>query len=197
MPLSPRYEAAVNLAMELHREQHRKGGEVPYVSHLFAVTALVAEAGGSDDEQIAALLHDAVEDQGGAPTLARIRAEFGDDVAAIVSACSDTDEAPKPPWRARKQAYIEHMRGAPRSVLLVSAADKLHNLRSTVHDARELGAAVFERFSGGHAGTLWYYRSLLAILEQRLGGPLVEELAEALSRLEALTGPIPADDASA
>lgn len=191
MPLSPRFEAAVTLAMELHREQHRKASTVPYVSHLFAVTALVAESGGGEDEQIAALLHDAVEDQGGAPTLARIRAEFGEHVAGIVSACSDTDQVPKPPWRARKQAYLEHLREAPRAVLLVSAADKLHNLRSTVLDARELGAAVFERFNGGHAGTLWYYRSLVELFERRLGGPLAEELGEALARLESLTGPVP------
>ena len=191
MPLSPRFEAAVLLAMELHREQHRKGGELPYITHLFAVMALVGEAGGSEDQQIAALLHDAVEDQGGAPTLARVRTEFGDRVADIVEACSDTDVIPKPPWEARKRAYIEHLRKAEPAVLLVSAADKLHNLRCTVLDAREHGAEVFERFNGGHAGTFWYYRSLLAIFEQRLGGPLVEELGEALARLETLTGPEP------
>ncbi|GJM20718.1 MAG: hypothetical protein DHS20C15_06330 [Planctomycetota bacterium] len=191
MPLSPRFQAAVQLTLELHRDQHRKGGELPYVTHLFAVMALVGEAGGTENEQIAALLHDAVEDQGGAPTLARLRAEFGDEVADIVAACSDTDVVPKPPWEARKRAYIEHLRTASRSVLLVSAADKLHNLRSTVFDARELGAEIFARFNGGHAGTLWYYRGLLAIFEERLGGPLVEELSEALARLETLTGPTP------
>lgn len=188
MPQTERLEAAVRLAVELHREQSRKGGEIPYATHLFAVMGLVAEAGGGEDEQIAALLHDAVEDQGGPPTLARIREEFGDAVAAIVDACSDTDEVPKPPWRPRKQAYLGQLRTAPQPVLLVAAADKLHNLRTMVFDARTLGAEVFERFSGKREGTLWFYRKLVALFAERLGGPLSEELAEALATLERLVG---------
>ncbi len=132
-PLSPRFDEAVGLAADLHRAQVRKGTNVPYLAHLLAVAALVLEQGGDEDEAIASLLHDAVEDQGGQPTLIRIRERFGERVAAIVAACSDTDQQPKPPWRERKEAYIAHLGqpGLDPGVLRVSLANKLHNLRAS------------------------------------------------------------------
>jgi len=123
------------------------------------------EAGGDEDEAIAALLHDGPEDQGGQKTLAEIRLRFGDTIADIVAGCSDTFEDPKPPWPERKAAYLEHLLTADRSTLLVSAADKLHNARSTFRDLREQGESVWERFSATREQTLANYRSLIAAYE--------------------------------
>lgn len=179
---------ALALAHELHRGQLRKGTRVPYVTHPLAVASLVAEAGGGEPEIAAALLHDAVEDGGGQEALARIRAEVGPEVAAIVEGCTDTDETPKPPWRPRKEAYLASLRTASPSVLLVSAADKLHNARAIVDDLREVGAdALFARFTGGREGTLWYYRALLETYRDRGAPPrIVDRLSaevEAMARL--------------
>ena len=179
----PSVDRAVALAHELHRTQTRKGTAIPYVTHLWAVASLVGEHGGSEVELAAAWLHDAVEDQGGAPTLARIRAECGDEVARLVAACSDTDVTPKPPWRARKQAYLDGLEGADRSTLLVSCADKLHNARATLLDLRELGPEVFERFNGGREGTLWYYEAVAEVFARRLPGPLARELGRVVDAL--------------
>src|SRR4029078_1161990 len=132
MKLSPDFDEALAYAARLHAGQTRKGTEAPYIAHLLAVTALALEHGASEDEAIAALLHDAVEDQGGRPTLERIRRRFGDEVAAIVEGCNDTDENHKPPWRARKERDITHLRQAPSAVRLVAAADKLHNAHSVL-----------------------------------------------------------------
>src|SRR5262249_45064046 len=137
---------------------------IPYISHLMAVAALALEYGGREDEAIAALLHDAVEDQGGAETREEILRVFGPRITAIVDGCTDTAEWPKPPGRDRKQAYIKHLRAAPRSVRLVSACDKLHNARSLAKDYRECGEALWDRFSGGREGTLWYYRAIVKAL---------------------------------
>ena len=137
-PMSDRFNRALSLASSLHASQARKGGEVPYIAHLLAVCALVLEAGGDEDLAIAALLHDAVEDQGGESTLLIIRQRFGDRVADVVNGCTDTDETPKPPWKQRKQDYLDHLRGAPDDVRLVSAADKVHNARSILFDYRTL-----------------------------------------------------------
>jgi len=142
----------------------------------------VIDAGGSEDEAIAALLHDAVEDQGGVATLDRIRTQFGSSVAAIVEACSDTDALPKPPWRARKEAYVEHLRTAPTSVLRVSLADKLNNLRAIVRDYGEIGEALWARFNP-HADHVWYYGSLLEVFEERFPVPMTTELRETYDRL--------------
>lgn len=147
-PLTARFSEALTLACELHRAQSRKGTQIPYVAHVLGVTALALEHGADEDEAIAAVLHDAVEDQGGAPTAAVIRARFGDCVADIVLACSDTDVVPKPPWRARKEAYIAHVAHASPSVRLVSACDKLHNARAILSDYRELKEGLWARFSG-------------------------------------------------
>ena len=184
--LGPRFEEALTYAARLHREQVRKGSGVPYLSHLLGVAGIALEHGASEDEAIAALLHDAVEDQGGAPTLAEIRRRFGDTVADIVAGCSDTDVVPKPPWRPRKEAYVAHLASASPSVRLVSAADKLHNARSILTDYRRLGEAVWSRFTGRKEGTLWYYRAVVQAFRAYEPTPLVDELERAVEEMERL-----------
>lgn len=185
-PLTDRFTDALTLACELHRSQARKGTQIPYVAHLLAVASLALEHGATEDEAIAAVLHDAVEDQGGAATAARIRERFGDHVADLVQAASDTDETPKPPWRERKERYIAHVRTATPSSRLVSAADKLHNARSILADYREHGEALWQRFSGGRDGTLWYYRELVAAFASHGETRLVAELRRVVDELDAL-----------
>jgi GTP pyrophosphokinase len=185
--LSERFENALLYATRLHASQTRKGNGVPYVSHLLAVASLVLEAGGGEDAAIAALLHDAAEDQGGHETLADIRARFGARVADIVAACSDTFEEPKPPWHERKRAYIAHLRDAPAEVLLVSCADKLHNARAILRDYRTCGERLWTRFSGGRDGTLWYYRALVEHYRRAPSPPaLLDDLEQVLSELDRL-----------
>jgi (p)ppGpp synthase/HD superfamily hydrolase len=189
--LGERFEAALVLAARLHRDQVRKQTEIPYVSHLLAVAGLVLEHGASEDEAIAALLHDAVEDQGGAATRELIRERFGEAVADIVAGCSDTDVTPNPPWRARKQAYVSHLAQASPSVRLVALADKVHNARSILADYRILGEAVWDRFSAGREGTLWYYRALREAFRAHGTNPLLEELERVLTELESLAAEVP------
>jgi (p)ppGpp synthase/HD superfamily hydrolase len=184
--LTKRFEQALKYASVLHARQLRKGTQVPYVAHLLATAAIALEHGASEDEAIAALLHDAVEDQGGKRTLAAIRRKFGPVVADIVEGCTDTDQQPKPPWRPRKQAYLAHLRRAPASVRLVSAADKLHNARSTVSDLREHGARVWDRFSAGPDEQLWYYESLVATFRRLGPRALATELALVVAEMRAL-----------
>jgi (p)ppGpp synthase/HD superfamily hydrolase len=186
VPYGPRFEEALLYAARVHAVQRRKGTAIPYVTHLLAVAAIVGENGGTEDEVIAALLHDAVEDQGGEARLADIRARFGVEVAAIVWGCTDAETIPKPPWRARKEAYIAHLAGATPSVLLVSSADKLHNARAILADLRAQGAATWGRFNGGKEGSLWYYRALAAAYARREGGPVAEELARVVGEIERL-----------
>lgn len=181
-PLSERFSRALARAHHLHSGQVRKGRGTPYVGHLLAVAAHVLEAGGDEDEAIAALLHDAAEDQGGAGTLADIRSEFGDRVADIVDSCSDTLETPKPPWRRRKETYIAHLDNASQSVLLVVAADKVHNCADTLRDFLVEGDAVWDRFKAGREQTLWFYHSVLEVLEAR-GDDRVKPLAAQLRTL--------------
>jgi (p)ppGpp synthase/HD superfamily hydrolase len=185
--LTERFHKALVFAAELHADQRRKGDDrTPYIAHLLSVCALVLENGGDEDEAIAALLHDAIEDQGGAPTCEAIRGAFGDRVAAIVIACSDTDETPKPPWRQRKEAYLAHLPEATPSARLVSAADKLHNARSILHDYRAVGEAIWGRFRGGKEGSLWYYRSLVTIYSQVGPSGLAGQLERVVAEIEAL-----------
>lgn len=178
MILSPNYDHALTYAAGLHRQQMRKGTDIPYVSHLLAVSALVIENGGDENQAIAGLLHDAAEDQGGAATLAAIRQLFGEDVAAIVADCTDAWGEPKPPWRARKEAYLAALPQKPPRSLLVSLADKTHNARAILNDYRRIGDALWPRFAGGKDGTLWYYGALAAIFARALPGPLARELTE-------------------
>ena len=186
MALSPRFTDALVLACELHRDQTRKGTPIPYVAHLLAAASLALEHGATEDEAIAALLHDAVEDQGGLPTEVRIRARFGDAVADIVMGCTDAVAIPKPPWRERKEQYIAHLAHASPSILLVSACDKLHNARAILADYRVLGEALWPRFTGGRDGTLWYYRALVAAFGARIPAALATDLSLTVSTLDSL-----------
>ncbi len=185
--LSRKFDEALAFAMDLHRKQVRKGTGVPYVSHLLSVAALVLEHGGTEEQAIAALLHDAVEDQGGKPTAIAIRARFGDTVADIVDGCTDTDVWPKPPWRPRKEAYVARVRLEPAHVRLVSAADKLHNARTMVTDLRIHGPALWKRFNAGGEETLWYLRALVEAFREAGTAPIVEELARTVAELEAVS----------
>ena len=182
--LSPRFERALLLANRLHARQKRKGTDIPYIAHLMMVAGLVLEAGGDEDMAIAALLHDAVEDQGGKPTLRMIRNRFGKRVADIVAGCTDSDTDSKPPWRQRKESYIAHLRHAPPEVRLVSAADKLHNARCVLSDYRKLGEALWPRFSGRRDGTLWYYRTLVETFRAAGSNAVVDELGRVVDELE-------------
>jgi GTP pyrophosphokinase len=186
MKLTNRFEDALVYAVRLHAEQLRKGTLVPYASHLLGVASIALEFGADEDEAIAALLHDAVEDQGGAPTLAKIRARFGDKVADVVQGCSDSEVVPKPPWRARKEAYLRHIGAASASCRLVSAADKLHNARAINSDCRRLGPEIWKRFNAPREDLLWYYRSLVEAFRKAGGGALAEELAVAVAEMERL-----------
>lgn len=188
MRLSSRFEEALRYAHNLHVEQVRKTSNVPYVAHLLAVTSIVLDYGGSEDEAIAALLHDAVEDQGGAATRKEIERRFGANVASIVDECTDSDITPKPPWLERKQKYLAHLRHATPSACLVSAADKLHNVRTIQKDYAELKEAIWERFKGGRDGSLWYYRAVTDILKEVMPGQLVDELDREVTKLEQLAG---------
>jgi GTP pyrophosphokinase len=176
--LTTRFDDAITFARIAHASQQRKGTTIPYFSHLLGVTSIVLEMGGSEDEAIAALLHDAVEDAGGigVAMAEAIRAEFGDDVARIVIANSDTDVKPKPPWRERKQGYLDSLPGKKRDELLVSLADKLHNARAVLLDYRVIGDEIWDRFNEKREGQLWYYDELVKAFTKRkkILGPLAQ-----------------------
>ncbi|MDE3137781.1 MAG: HD domain-containing protein, partial [Acidobacteriota bacterium] len=181
--MGPRFEKALVYAARLHSRQAQKGTGRPYVGHLLGVASIVIRAGGDEDQAIGALLHDAVEDQGGLPTLRAIRRKFGARVARIVEGCSDSFTTPKPPWKERKEKYIAHVRMAPAYVRLVSAADKLDNARTIVGDLRQVGDRVWSRFQGRKEGTLWYYREILAAFEEAGSNSVVEELRRAVREM--------------
>ena len=183
--LTPKFIEALGYAARKHATQTRKASEVPYLGHLLSVAGLVIEADGTETQAIAALLHDAAEDQGGERTLAEIDEKFGAGVASIVAECSDTFEAPKPPWRARKERYIDHLRVASEDAVLVSLADKLDNARAILRDFRALGNEVWQRFSVQDPQLqLWYYRSLLEVFGQRTHSWMVGELRDVFDALE-------------
>lgn len=184
--LSERFTEALTYATQLHAKQIRKGSGVPYIAHLLGVASIALEYGANEDEAIAALLHDAIEDQGGAATREEIRRRFGDNVTAIVDGCTDSDTIPKPPWRQRKEAYIAHICTASPSVLLVSGADKLYNAQSIRKDYRVLGESLWERFKGGKEGTLWYYRTLVDTFHKTGSIPMIEELERVVAEIEVL-----------
>ena len=185
--LSERFTQALVLAAELHADQVRKAGGAPYVSHLLGVASLVLEYGGDEDAAIAALLHDAAEDQGGRETLDLIRVRFGDRVAGMVEALSDHLEIPKPPWIERKRAYIAHVREADAMTRLVSAADSLHNVRSFTRDYRRDGEDLWRVFTGGMKGLVWYYRELAEVYAEHGPRELAAELTRTLDEFEALS----------
>ena len=182
--LGPRFLRAFNFAAEKHAGQTRKASRTPYIAHLMGVASLVLEFGGDEDMAIAALLHDVVEDCGGAPMLKEVRRKFGSRVAKIVDGCTDSDTDPKPPWRERKETYIRHLKSADAETRLVSAADKLNNVRSILSDYREVGESIWDRFSGGREGTLWYYRALLEEFLRGQPSRLARELELAVRELE-------------
>ena len=184
--LGSRYTDALRLACDLHAQQLRKGTAIPYVSHLMAASSIALEHGANEDEAIAALLHDAVEDAGGQPTLDLIRERFGTAVADIVDGCTDAHVEPKPAWRPRKEAYLAHLATASRSVRLVSASDKLHNARSILADLHVHGPDLWRRFTGGRDGSLWYYRGLVLAFAAHGRTPLVDELDRTVREIEAL-----------
>ena len=187
MVLSERFEEALRFAIRLHAKQIRKGTTIPYVAHLLSVAGIAIEYGADEDEAIAALLHDAIEDQGGAAIRDEIRQRFGDKVVDIVNGCTDAEIFPKPPWQARKEAYIAHLRDASPSVRLVSAADKVHNIQTIIKDYRATGNTLWGRFKGGKEGTLWYYRSLVSTFREGGSTPIIEELDRLVTELETLT----------
>jgi (p)ppGpp synthase/HD superfamily hydrolase len=186
--LSPRFARALQYAAKVHGRQIRKRTSRPYIGHLLSVTSIVIEYGGDEDMAIAALLHDAVEDQGGLPRLREIRRKFGERVAHIVDGCTDSYAKPKPPWLERKRAYVERVGHEDAEVRLVSASDKLSNTRETLHELRVHGDNVFERFAGKKAGTLWYYRALVEAFRKAGSSPLIEELDRAVAELEGASG---------
>ena len=184
--LTSRFEQALVYAHQLHAQQVRKGSGVPYISHLLGVAALVLEDGGDEDQAIAALLHDAIEDQGGDATRQEICRLFGDNVAKIVEGCTESDTTLKPPWRERKLAMIKHLRDAPLEVRRVALADKLHNARSILADWYRDGDGIWQRFKGGKEGTLWYFRSIVAVQKEVGFSFLAQELERVVKQLEVL-----------
>lgn len=188
-----RFAEAFAFAAEQHSGQTRKRTRVPYISHLMSVAALVLEAGGDEDQAIAGLLHDVVEDCGGEPMLTEVRTRFGDRVAAIVDGCTDAYTVPKPPWKQRKLEYLTVLREADDDIRLVSAADKLHNVRTILADYRSEGSSVWDRFNGRREGTLWYYRAVLDVLLEGKPNRLIAELQRAVEELESLHTISPAE----
>jgi (p)ppGpp synthase/HD superfamily hydrolase len=182
--LTDRFLDAVRYAAEAHKDQTRKGTAVPYLSHLMGVASIVLGDGGNEDEAIAALLHDAAEDQGGRARLEDIRQRYGDTVARIVEACTDSWSTPKEPWIERKRSYVAHASALDAASLRVSAADKVHNTYAILRDLRTIGERVWDRFSASPDDIIWYYRSLVQAFRQAGGGPLVEELDRIVRGIE-------------
>jgi (p)ppGpp synthase/HD superfamily hydrolase len=183
--LGPRLQRAFRYAAEKHAGQTRKQTAVPYLSHLMAVASLVLEAGGDEDTAIAALLHDVVEDCGGMPRLREIRRQFGARVAKIVEGCTDSFGEPKAEWVERKKGYLRELKHADAETRLVSASDKLHNVRTILADYRQDGESIWKRFTGKKEGTLWYYRALSDEYQRRGLNRNTRELEIAVAQLEA------------
>jgi GTP pyrophosphokinase len=186
--IGPRFLRAFQFAAKMHAGQTRKASTIPYIAHLMGVASLVLEAGGDEDLAIAALLHDVVEDCGGAPMLKEVRRRFGKRVAHVVEGCTDADTYPKPPWRERKEKYLEHLQQADPDTRLVSAADKLNNVRSILSDYRAIGESVWSRFNGGREGTLWYYRALREIFLRYKRNRITRDFELAVRELDTLAG---------
>lgn len=184
--VGPRFLRAFAFAAEKHKGQTRKASTIPYLAHLMGVASLVLEAGGDEDLAIAALLHDVVEDCGGAPLLREVGRCFGSRVAKIVDACTDADTYPKPPWLERKQKYIARLKEEDADTHLVSAADKLNNVRSILSDYRAIGESVWSRFNGGREGTLWYYRTLRDEFLRHKPNRITRDFELAVRELESL-----------
>ena len=184
--LSSRFNDAFRYASELHATQTRKKTGRPYIGHLIGVASIVLQYGGDEEQAIAALLHDAAEDAGGRPVLEEIRRRFGERVARIVEGCTDAFETPKPEWHPRKEKYVEHVRTADADTRLVSAADKLHNVREIIMDLHQEGEAVWERFSGKRDGSLWYYRARVDAFRDGWSHPILDDYEREVAELERL-----------
>ena len=179
-----RFDEACVYAREVHGAQTRKGGDVLYLGHLLGVASIVIDDGGTEDEAIAGLLHDAAEDHGGRDRLADIRARFGPIVAAIVEDCTDSWSTPKEPWKERKQRYVAHARTLASSSLRVSAADKVHNAYAILRDLRTIGDDVWTRFNARPDDVVKYYQDLTRAFRQAGGGRLVDELDRIVRGIE-------------
>ncbi len=186
MQLSERFIDALDYAARLHARQERKGSGVPYVAHLLAVASLVLDYGGDEDQAIAGLLHDVVEDQGGKKMFAEITSRYGQDVADMVKACTDAQTVPKPAWRKRKQRAVAAVAKTSPAALLVESADKLHNARSVLADYRVVGDDLWKRFKGGREGTLWYYRAMADAMMEVFDSPIARELERVVGEIEGL-----------
>ncbi|MGA2796230.1 MAG: HD domain-containing protein [Thermoguttaceae bacterium] len=186
MQLTARFNDALQYAVQLHAGQVRKVSGEPYVAHLLGVTSLALDYGADEDEAIAALLHDAIEDQGGIATGEEIERRFGPAVAAIVRGCTDSDTMPKPPWQERKDVFLARLVHASPSIRLVVASDKLHNVRSLLRDYRSQGEAIWRHFKGGREKTLWYYRQVVEVLKRSGIIPLIEELEQTVAEFQNL-----------
>jgi len=180
---SPRFTSAMAYALTKHAGQLRKGTGIPYISHPLSVAALVLEDEGSEDEAIAGLFHDVVEDCGGAPVLDEIRELYGELVAHIVDGCTDAYGQPKPPWDERKRVFLASLEQTDVSVLRVVSADKLHNARSLLTDLEDIGEVLWDRFTASREQSLWYYGELVSILNRRQPSRLSRELARVVARL--------------
>jgi (p)ppGpp synthase/HD superfamily hydrolase len=188
MALSDRFHQALSYAYELHKDQYRRDKETPYLSHLMGVSALTLQYGGTEDEAIAALLHDAVEDQGGKKTLEAIRLQFGDHVAHIVRSCSDHETKPKPPWQQRKEEYLEHMAETDEASLLVTCCDKLYNANDCLRTYRKIGTGLWDLFSVPREQTRWYYGEIARVFRERRNEfsrltPLIDEVIRTVEEL--------------
>jgi (p)ppGpp synthase/HD superfamily hydrolase len=184
--LTSRFEDALLYATRLHAQQKRKVSGNPYIAHLLSVAALVLEDGGTEEEAIAALLHDAIEDQGGDPTRQEIRRRFGDKVTEIVNGCTDAETLPKPPWQERKEKFIASLATASPQVLRVTTADKLDNVRSLLMFYGQFGPSVWENFKGKRDGTIWYYEQVTKVLRARSNRAMVQALEKAVEELKFL-----------
>lgn len=184
---SHRLDEAVAFALDSFRTRVRKGTQIPYATHLLQVMVTVAEHGGDEDQCIAAVLHDWLEDIEGASTT-ELSARYGPRVARLVDALSDSTTHPKPPWRDRKERHLEHLRVADPEVKLISAADKLHNCQCIRRDLARIGPSVWDRFNAGRSGTLWYYSAVAEALADGWPHPLVHQLADEVARLHEEAG---------
>jgi (p)ppGpp synthase/HD superfamily hydrolase len=177
----------MKVVMVLHKGQMRKGGQVPYITHLWAVAALVGEYGGDEEQVMAALLHDSVEDHGERISFAQISKQFGGRVAEIVEGCTDSEQNPKPPWKERKTFFLKRLRLASGDIKLVVAADKLHNARSTVSDLRFHGPKIWSRFNAGKDDQIWYYTGVVSSLRNEWSHRIIEELVCVVDELQKLS----------
>jgi (p)ppGpp synthase/HD superfamily hydrolase len=188
MTVPSRMQQALSMACSVHFDQRRKGTGVPYLTHLLAVSALVGEYGGDEDQMIAALLHDSLEDRPDRVNAAVLTETFGWRVARIVLGCSDCVSHPKPPWEQRKRAYLQSLRAEPPDVKLVSAADKLHNTRALIRDLGASGDAMWLRFNANKDKQCWYLRSCVEVLSDGFSHPILQELEGAVATLQKLCG---------